>query len=50
MANKNKAMPTYALLRNAVGSTDGPCGAKTVSFGNKIKVNPGVFLRKTKTN
>ncbi|EHT08350.1 hypothetical protein HMPREF9690_03080 [Raoultella ornithinolytica 10-5246] len=46
MANKNNAMPTYALLRNAVGSTDGPCGAKTVSFGNKIKVNvkPNVFL------
>jgi len=49
MAIKNKAMPTYALsLRsNAVGSTDGCLPqAKTVSFGNKIKVNvnPGVFL------
>lgn len=49
MAIKNKAMPTYALsLRsNAVGSTDGCLPqAKTVSFGNKIKVNvnPSVFL------
>ncbi|KLV64608.1 hypothetical protein SK36_02645 [Citrobacter sp. MGH106] len=49
MAIKIKAMPTYALsLRsNAVGSTDGCLPqAKTVSFGNKIKVNvnPSVFL------
>jgi hypothetical protein len=48
-------MPTYALsLRsNAVGSTDGCLPqAKTVSFGNKIKVNvnPAFSLRKTKSS